>query len=104
MAPQAPKPEYLILKEEWITMKEAAAVLHIGLSTMCKLIKATDPVTGKPYLVTFHPMPRNILISTASVQAHYNAVRNEPEFWERRRALQAAKGHKKRPGRYGGAS
>lgn len=90
MAPQAPKPRYTIIEEDWITPKETGALLKMGVSSVCKLLKKIDPVTGKPYLESYSPLGYNILVKTSSVLAFLEATRTEPEFWERRRLLSQA--------------
>src|SRR5207253_2430426 len=74
-----------LVNDEWISLKEAAALLQISYSGILRLRGEIDPLTNKPYLISWQPRPFTVRISLASLQSYHKATRDDPEFWEKRR-------------------
>jgi hypothetical protein len=71
-------------QDDWINLKETAALLHCSITTAWELCTRIDPLTGRPYLLSRRPT-RFLYISRASVEAHLAATQTDPHFWTKRR-------------------
>lgn len=66
--------------KDWITPEEAAYLMRVHVTSVLRLRDMLKP-DGQPVIEFQRPTPFRVQISLASVLAHLEATRQDPEFW-----------------------
>jgi len=67
--------------DNWISLKEAGAILQCCARTVRRLAERRQPLTGKPCLTIRFLTPRHAQVLESSVRSFRAAIESDAEFW-----------------------